>query len=1138
MAPKSRVRGAHRRGCGARSLGVARVNQSDGKEEVNDIISLDGESDASSVVITGRKNKAGLGFAKPTQRERIAGGSKGGLESLPDVYQDMLVEAVSSSPSRFNEEGRPLKRRRTGKYQGKEKSEESRAVNNRLKDLLSTDGDVNSDSNTEGSELESRRSVPQRAYDESEDSADSDANWEEVDLNQEQKGIDTMSEGVNTDDGEELNLVLNGGQSNEKGHTRMQRKPITAIEKKMRLEVHKMHLLSLLAHVHLRNHWCNDVEVQAALKSLLSKRTISYLNPGTDKSQFQGSRSFMDGLAQASDVWRLKFQVNARGMKRAVWADSAEVLEKFKMPEDIDSPIEKPDFRALAGKQEGSRDVGAQLFCSLLRSAGVTARLVCSLQPLPFTTAGKGATTQRPKPQYIYAESDTHIHTSDEDGGVDVQAADPNFSGSGEPGNSISPLVPKRAKRLGQPVFRDSSSVNAGKAPVVEQPRRRRIRESPYPVYWVEAFNAAVQKWVSVDPHVTSTIAKPSKFEPPGSDSDNAMSYVIAFEEDGNFKDVTRRYARAYNAKTRKARIEVTKGGERWWRKVLRVFSRGWRLDRDQVEDSELAAKEASEEMPRNVQDFKDHPYYALERHLRRNEVIHPKREVGKVTTGKSATNADGKTLEPIFRRRDVNMVKSADGWYRLGREIKPGEQPLKRAASRRNRGRSIDEEENMGSNDEERAGIGLYAEFQTDTYEAPPVVRGRVPRNAYGNLDIYVPSMIPKGGVHLQYPEAAKAALVVGVDFADAVTGFEFKGRHGTAVVRGIIVAAEYQEAVEAVIRGFQDERAAAEEAQRSFEALRMWRRFLAGLRIIERIDGYNIEGERDTVEKEMEKADDEMDGDEGGGGFLPDKDQEAFAEPTAGKFHKQDAVSDAEEGGGFLAEDVDGDAEDAMRDAEKLERLQSNNANMARDQFNPPEETNDDLSGGFIPSEEDYDAESDRFGGGFMPDKDEHDEQPNDIRGGLIPNQDACKETVADLSGGFIPDDYEHNQQAKQPGAEEHENGSSKRKLSTKSFQAAIESNAGGFIIEQNPDALPAGNETSGVSERSATEAPGHGETNIKDIIPEDSKIDIMTPKVWEEHDRRQSNSISEDDERGSLLSHDPDDEDADPEWLVDID
>lgn len=197
---------------------------------------------------------------------------------------------------------------------------------------------------------------------------------------------------------------------------------------------------------------------------------------------------------------------------------------------------------------------------------------------------------------------------------------------------------------------------------------QRSIRESKYPVYWIEAFNEAVQKWVPVDPLVTKSISKPSKFEPPAGERENNLSYVVAFEDDGSARDVTRRYAKAYNAKTRRVRIEITEGGETWWKRVMRMYRMTHDLDRDQVEDAELAAKEASEPMPKNVQDFKDHPYYALDRHLRRREVIYPKREVGKVNAGKAGHST---IVEPIYRRRDVHTVQSADKWYRVGREIK-----------------------------------------------------------------------------------------------------------------------------------------------------------------------------------------------------------------------------------------------------------------------------------------------------------------------------------------------------------------------------------------------------------------------------------------------------------------------------------
>src|SRR5256885_15480935 len=110
-------------------------------------------------------------------------------------------------------------------------------------------------------------------------------------------------------------------------------------------------------------------------------------------------------------------------------------------------------------------------------------------------------------------------------------------------------------------------------------PKRKKIRESPYPVYWIEAFNEAIQKWVPVDALVTDSVGKASRFEPPAADRENNMTYVVAFEEDGFAKDITRRYTKAFNAKTRRQRVELLKGGEKWWRRCFRRYSRGFSMD-------------------------------------------------------------------------------------------------------------------------------------------------------------------------------------------------------------------------------------------------------------------------------------------------------------------------------------------------------------------------------------------------------------------------------------------------------------------------------------------------------------------------------------------------------------------------------
>lgn len=86
-------------------------------------------------------------------------------------------------------------------------------------------------------------------------------------------------------------------------------------------------------------------------------------------------------------------------------------------------------------------------------------------------------------------------------------------------------------------------------------------------------------------------------------------------------------------------------------------------------------------------------------------------------------------------------------------------------------------------------------------------------------------------------------------------------------------MAAAEYKDAIEAVIEGFRDEQAEAEEEMRSLAALRMWRRFMVSLRIKERVDGYEVEGEKADIEPVEDDSGMESEEyiDDGAGGFFP---------------------------------------------------------------------------------------------------------------------------------------------------------------------------------------------------------------------------------------------------------------------------
>ncbi|KAI9765446.1 MAG: hypothetical protein M1840_007405 [Geoglossum simile] len=1032
------------------------------------------------------------GKSRSSQR-RLGRGVGQEDNATPDVYKDMLAEVASSEPGRFEDDGRTIKRRKLGRARDANgdnvQIEGGQNVPERSTDPVQAPIDGFDD-------LFEERPAPQVAYDDFEDSEESDVDWEEVDLTHDNRenilGSEDEDKGEN--DGGDLDLVLLDVKGKGKRASLPKRRPITAAERKLRVEVHKMHLLCLLYHVFLRNNWCNDLEAQAALKQLLTPRTVGLLNPDPRKTQFQRTTLFTAGLTEASSLWASKFKITARGMKKATWTDDEEKLKNYRLPEDVDLPMEKSDFRDHARKLEGSRDIGAQLFCALLRSVGVVTRLVCSLQPLPFNfaTAIKGTTPQKSRPKATYPADDDRENTSDEADSVNVH----NMDGSVGSGSSSGPLqevlpqVPQKARRLWQPKF-GSGNHNLGKPPPPKVPRVRRIKESAYPVYWIEAFNIAHQKWIPVDPLTTHSVGKPFKLEPPASESTISMSYVVAFEDGGDARDVTKRYAKAINAKTRKARVEITKGGERWWKKAMRFFEREFDLDRDQVEDAEFAAREAGEEMPRNVQDFKGHPYYALERHLRRNEVIHPKREIGKLTT---RPVSKGKGPEPIYRRSDVHVVKSADGWYRAGREIKHGEQPLKRTLPKRGRVHLSDDDEPDGPG--EGPCIGLYAAFQTISYEPPPVVHGRVPKNSYGNIDVYIPSMVPKGGVHLEQPDAARSARLLCIDYADAVIGFDFKGHRGTAITRGIVAAVEYREALEAAIRGFADAREEEEITKRSMRALAFWKRFLVALRIRERVAAYEIPGEVEGEGKELEAVNEAEDtDDEGGGGFFPEEGVEWLAEPAFRKVLRPkrrrgssgDGPSyEGDTRGEFIYPENTGSAAAAHGDgfADPMPLLP---VNKTSDWY---EGVGD---GGFIPEEKE--AYADTGGDGFLLGS--GDEGGRLTFGG----NDA---TAATEGGGFLPNDS--------------------------SNEVAEDGN------------FPTGDDAAMADSHTQDPPPTEGsranpQTHLNPSPPAESRPRTATAIVGNTSvaSPPTDDDDSDDFDRGSLLSHDPDDDDAEPDWLV---
>ncbi len=598
----------------------------------------------------------------------------------------------------------------------------------------------------------------------------------------------------------EEEIVLSIDKKDEEPTKSLKSNLISSEEKELRKQIHKLALLCLLAHVFIRNKWCNDLVICMELRKLVGPSIKAELFPPLSTPKHLRKRSFLDGLRHAMNVWRKKYFDSGRcSLYMKPWSQvyTGEVYGK------IGRRVTLERFRTLVINQRGSRDIGAQGFCAMLRSVGVNARIVCSLQPPDFTNS------KIEEPEYFPSKQPHKSATK-----------------SGKLQNN---LISKIRSNLKQK--KDSTSNVYISSDDIK---------SLYPVFWVEAWDSASERWITVDPivqKIVEDVRSRSRLEPPLSDKLNMLRYVVAFNTQGFIKDVTRRYAQYYNAKTRNKRVTKDKNGQDWWNKALSTFKSPFTTDIDKIEDADFYNRAIQEGMPNSIQDFKDHPIYVLERHLRKNEVIYPKAPCGTLNLRTK------ENVVEVFKRENVKALKSARAWYMLGRVVKSGEKPLKIVNKEDIKDESVTEANLPNENY-----IGnLYAAFQTDLYIPPQIINGKLPKNKYGYIDIYTPNMVPKGATFLQNADMSEAARIVGVDYVRVVVGFEYGRGQSTPKIGGIIVLTKYEEAVRTIYQALkEDEMEELKEISR-LKLLLKWKQYLTKLRIEARLN--NDHGEVSTI-------------------------------------------------------------------------------------------------------------------------------------------------------------------------------------------------------------------------------------------------------------------------------------------------
>lgn len=197
-----------------------------------------------------------------------------------------------------------------------------------------------------------------------------------------------------------------------------------------------------------------------------------------------------------------------------------------------------------------------------------------------------------------------------------------------------------------------------------------------------------------------------------------------------------------------------------------------------------LRSKAESESIPGRVADFKDHPLFVLEKDLLKYQFIHPRISLGKIKE------------YDIFARSSVHVLKSEQKWLQDQRQIKPNQQPLKMVKKRT---KPNTEKQSpyflppLPPADGEQPQLGVYGFWQTEPYQPGEVRDGVVPRNRFGNVYLFHPSMLPAGAVHLrEMPGLPRIAKKLGISCVTAITGWTIRRRMPTPAEDGFVVPAD----------------------------------------------------------------------------------------------------------------------------------------------------------------------------------------------------------------------------------------------------------------------------------------------------------------------------------------------------------
>ncbi|PKU39541.1 hypothetical protein llap_10153 [Limosa lapponica baueri] len=386
-----------------------------------------------------------------------------------------------------------------------------------------------------------------------------------------------------------------------------------------------------------------------------------------------------------------------------------------------------------------------------------------------------------------------------------------SYGAEPRPAKSTAPALPHAQKKRNKIISSD------------EDDGQQEVRKVVGTDQWLEVFLEREDKWVCVD-CVHGNVGQPQLCF---TYATKPLSYIVGFDNDGSVRDVTQRYDPVWMTTTRKSRVDPE-----WWEDTLQPYKSPY-VERDKKEENEFQVKLQDQPLPTAIGEYKNHPLYALKRHLLKYQAIYPE----------TAVVLGYCRGEAVYSRDCVHTLHSKDTWLKKARVVRIGEVPYKMVKGFSNQARKARLAEPANRDKED---LALFGRWQTEEYQPPVAVDGKVPRNEYGNVYLFLPSMLPIGCVQLRLPNLNRLARKLDIDCAQAITGFDFHGGYSHPVTDGYVVCEEYKEVLIAAWENEQAEIEKKEKEKREKRALANWKLLTKGLLIRERLkQRYSIKTE-----------------------------------------------------------------------------------------------------------------------------------------------------------------------------------------------------------------------------------------------------------------------------------------------------